>query len=227
MNITGIHAAIGVVFLIASMSIVISGMSFFQNQPVNIETEITKYLQDDDNRAWIQDQIGYLKDGDAIQWTNDNFIAEGEFSDHNKILNKTLEAVTRDLESAGLAINTIQNKFIIIEHTQLPTTPITTPGSTAACAGDFLLRTMKITGENEKDFGIAQAVFIRGEYESGQQGTYKIKKGEQVIKSSTVTTASDGSFLGTFNENLNSEVGQYTAEFEMAGIRDCISFTLN
>jgi len=227
MIVTGIHAVIAVVFLIASISIVISGVTLLQSEPVNVEAEITKYLEDEDNIAWVQDQVGYLKDNDAIKWTNANFVDEGEFSHHNDILNKTLEAVVKDLQSAGLAIQTINNKFIIIEHTQNPSTVITTTTSTARCAADFGLQTMKLTGEFQSEFPINLSVFIRGDYEAGNQGTYKIKKGDQVLKSATVPVASDGSFLGTFNNNLNAEVGQYTAEFEINGLRDCITFTIN
>jgi len=155
-------------------------------------------------------------------WVNKHFISEGEFYAHNIILNNTLTGVTTDLSRLGNATSTLQNKFIIIEHTSI--IPTTTPDSLAKCAADFDLKTLKITGEFEDRFQPTQAVFIRGDYKAGVQGDYKITRGSQEFKSNTVSTSSEGSFLGTFNDALDQSTGLYTAEFQLGGLSDCISF---
>jgi len=164
----------------------------------------------------------FSTDADLVDWINENFVSEGEWAHHNTILNATFDAIETDLDSAGIAINTIQNKFIIIEHQNV--IPTTTPDSLAKCAGDFNLKTLKITGEEEDRFAPTEAVFIRGDFDSGVSGDYKILKGTVIKKQSSTTTATDGSFLGTFNAQLDQPTGQYTAEFSLGGMNDCITF---
>jgi len=164
----------------------------------------------------------FSSDKDLVSWINTNFVSEAEWAHHNKILNATFDAIETDLDSAGLAINTIQNKFIIIEHQNI--IPTTTPDSLAKCAGDFNLKTLKITGEEEDRYAPTEAVFIRGDFDAGVSGDYKILKGTVIKKQSSTTTASDGSFLGTFNAQLDQPTGQYTAEFSFGGMKDCITF---
>jgi hypothetical protein len=161
---------------------------------------------------------------DCVDFLNEFYVSENEWFHHNVILNDTFKAIESDLESAGVAITTMQNKFIIVEHaTDVPTT---TPDSLAKCAGDFDLKTLKITGEFEDRFLAGQTVFIRGDYKDGIMGDYKITRGSEVVKSQNMQTGSDGSFLGTFNDQQNQPTGQYTAEFQLGGLSDCISFYL-
>ncbi len=162
-----------------------------------------------------------------IKWINDNFISNAEFSSHNNILNKTLDAVVRDLDSAGLAIGTLNNKFIIIEHQgDIPTT---SPISTAKCAGDFNLITINLSGNDEIEFTKIQTIFIKGSYDGiGEPYSYKVKESGKtaVLKEGAGTVAGDGSLLGVFNEAVNQSIGDYTTEVKIRGITDCITFKI-
>lgn len=160
----------------------------------------------------------------CVDYLNANYVSNSTWKHHNMILNATLTAIESDLQKAGIALTVLQNKFIIVEHTgDIPTT---TPDSLAKCAADFNMQTMGIDGQFRERFESGEVIFIRGDYKEGIPGNYKITKGGQTVATSTVTTATDGSFLGRFNEAQNEPTGQYTAEFQLDGLSDCVSFYL-
>lgn len=199
------------------------------NQASNHNAAISLYLSDPDNLQFILDQIGFLQDEDAIEWLNDNFVSEGEFAHHNGLLNKTLDAVVADLEAAGVAVTTLQNKFIIIEHTNQ--VPATTPDSTARCAGDFDLEMLQVDGNvrKNKEFKTTESIFVKGTYpKDGVQYDYQVLKTGQSspVKTSFGNVKPDLIVLGAFNEFKDQEDGSYTAEFEINGVTDCISFKI-
>lgn len=211
--------------LISIVSLGVAGAAMMKG--TSIPGEISVYLQDPDNLEYILDNIGLLQDEEAVKWINENYVSEGNFAAHNLILNKTLEAVVDDLEAAGVAVTTLQNKFIIIEHTNFDSP--TNPDSTARCAGDFDLIAMGNDGKERDEFIQNKPVYLRGTYATiGSQYDYQIvKAGSNVaIKSNVGFVESDNIVLGIFNVAGNAELGSYTAEFQIKGVTDCISFSI-
>jgi len=193
---------------------------------VNVDATVSLYLQNPDNKQYILDKIGILRDQKGIDWLNENFVSEGEFIHHSSILNRTINDIISDLEKAGVAVTTLQNKFIIIEHTQIPST---SPDSLAKCAGDFDLTTIGIDGKDHVDFFQDQTVFIRGTFPTqGVQYDYEIFKPGQnnPVKTNVGTVGADKIILGTFNVALDQPEGAYTAEVKIKGVTDCISFKI-
>jgi len=204
MNEKLVYAGLFIAIVVAALAIGVAGMTMLELNEIH------------DIYDWRTDQ-------EFTDWRNANFVSEGEWAHHNAQLNQSFVAIALDLDKAGLSISTLQNKFIIVEHTNAPA-PITTPDSLAKCAADFDLKTLKITGEFEDRFQPTQTVFIRGDYKEGIIGDYKITKGSNELKSRNMQTSSDGSFLGTFNDAQDQITGQYTAEFQLGGLSDCITF---
>jgi len=113
----------GISLVVAAIAIGVAGQTMLDVRNLDIPEQTPPF----DWRA--------TGNGTLSKWINDNFISEGEFAGHNKILNKTLTAITTDLTSLGESTSTLQNKFIIIEHQgDIPTTSSST---LAKCAGDF------------------------------------------------------------------------------------------
>jgi len=205
----------GLSLIVAAIAIGVAGQTMIDVRNLDIPEPVEKF-------DWKETGEGTL-----IAFINKNYISEGEFQAHNIILNNTLKAVIRDLEGAGLAIDTLQNRFIIIEHQG--DIPGTSPVSTAKCAGNFSLETIDLTGNDAVEFAKIQTVFIKGNYDGvGEPYSYKVKETGKtaVLKEGSGTIAADGSLLGVFNEATNQDVGDYTAEVKIRGITDCITFKI-
>jgi len=217
-----------VIFAAIVISIVSLGVagSAIMKSP-SVPGQISVYLQDPDNLQFILDNIGLLQDEEAVKWLKANYVSHGVFAAHNIILNGTLDALADDLKSAGLAVTTLQNRFIIIEHTNFDSP--TNQDSTAKCAGDFDLTAIGIDGKERDQFTQNKPVYIRGNFDTpGAQYDYQIlKAGSNVaIKSNVGFVESDNIVLGIFNIRGDAELGSYTAEFAIKGVTDCISFSI-